>query len=223
RVLWDFTRPHTIIGSILSVVSLHLFALTAPGVSIINLSAFMVALTWSLVCASLVNLFVTGLNQIYDVDIDKINKPYLPIPAGELSLQKYMQVIMKNLRSEIFHSAKVIVLVSLILGIVRSCVLGTLYSMPPFRLKRFPLLAAICIIVVRGTLVNLSFYAHTAAILGTEMLPARSWIASSFFALFGCVIALMKDVPDVSGDREFQVKTLSVRFGSRTVLVFDCI
>ena len=33
--------------------------------------------------------------------------------------------------------------------------LGTAYSLPPFRLKRFPILAAFCILVVRGSLVNL--------------------------------------------------------------------
>lgn len=31
RVVWDFTRPHTIVGSVLSVMSLHLFAAGAPG------------------------------------------------------------------------------------------------------------------------------------------------------------------------------------------------
>ena len=29
------------------------------------------------------NLFIVGINQIYDIDIDQINKPFLPIAAGE--------------------------------------------------------------------------------------------------------------------------------------------
>ncbi|GMN38982.1 hypothetical protein TIFTF001_008222 [Ficus carica] len=32
--------------------------------------------------------YFNGINQIYDVDIDRMNKPYLPIPAGELSLKQ---------------------------------------------------------------------------------------------------------------------------------------
>jgi 4-hydroxybenzoate polyprenyltransferase len=36
------------------------------------------------VCAVLINIYVTGLNQVFDVDIDKINKPYLPIAAGNI-------------------------------------------------------------------------------------------------------------------------------------------
>lgn len=87
RVVWDFTRPHTIVGSILSVISLHLFAATSPGLEVINLTALGISMVWSLVCACFVNLYVTGLNQVYDVEIDRVNKPYLPIPAGDLSVE----------------------------------------------------------------------------------------------------------------------------------------
>ena len=31
------------------------------------------------------NGYIVGINQIFDVDTDKINKPFLPIAAGELS------------------------------------------------------------------------------------------------------------------------------------------
>ena len=36
----------------------------------------------ALLCA---NAFIVGINQIYDVKIDEVNKPYLPIAAGEMS------------------------------------------------------------------------------------------------------------------------------------------
>ena len=45
RVIWDFSRPHTIIGSVLSVLSLHLFAVMAPGAAAVNLSALFVAMS----------------------------------------------------------------------------------------------------------------------------------------------------------------------------------
>jgi homogentisate phytyltransferase/homogentisate geranylgeranyltransferase len=38
--------------------------------------------------------------------------------------------------------------------LVASAALGTVYSVPPFRLKRFPVLAAFCIIAVRGSIVS---------------------------------------------------------------------
>jgi homogentisate solanesyltransferase len=33
------------------------------------------------------NGYIVGINQIYDVDIDMVNKPFLPIAAGEMSLR----------------------------------------------------------------------------------------------------------------------------------------
>eukprot|EP00960_Hanusia_phi_P052021 761195-Hanusia_phi.AAC.3 len=253
RVVWDFTRPHTIIGSILSVVSLHLFALTVPGLNAINLSNVMVALSWSLVSACLPI-------QIYDVDIDRINKPYLPIPSGELSLQTYAlkAVLSVSLKVPQCKNHRIFLLptalfypfdkIPLLAGRIEvawdpvtggSCVLGTLYSMPPFRLKRFPLLAAICIIVVRGTLINLFFYAHTAAVRIYRLLAdlfLQPFVESDVpdvnlvSSLYHCIVFYLhlrlhfifvtnssSASSPVSGDREFQVKTLSVRFGSRKV------
>ncbi len=32
------------------------------------------------------NGYIVGINQIYDEDIDKVNKPFLPIASGQLSL-----------------------------------------------------------------------------------------------------------------------------------------
>lgn len=43
---------------------------------------------------------------------------------------------------------------SLLWVLVGSVILGTSYSLPPLRLKRFPFLAAFCIITVRGALVR---------------------------------------------------------------------
>ena len=31
------------------------------------------------------NAFIVGLNQIYDKEIDEINKPFLPIASGEMT------------------------------------------------------------------------------------------------------------------------------------------
>ncbi len=43
------------------------------------------ALLQALVPALLMNVCIVGLNQLYDVEIDRVNKPYLPLASGELS------------------------------------------------------------------------------------------------------------------------------------------
>jgi homogentisate solanesyltransferase len=39
------------------------------------------------------NAYIVGLNQIYDVDIDKINKPNLPIAANLLSKMNAWKIV----------------------------------------------------------------------------------------------------------------------------------
>ena len=41
--------------------------------------------------------------------------------------------------------------------------------------------------------------------------------ACAFFAVFGIVIALLKDAPDAKGDELFRIRTFTVRLGVRTV------
>lgn len=89
-----------------------------------------------------------------------------------------------------------------------SALLGTAYSLPPLRLKRFPLLASLSIMSVRGALINWGFFAHASATaftgLSVAARAAQPWRCAgpvAFFTLFGAVIALVKDVPDVAGDR----------------------
>ncbi len=75
-VLWRFARPHTIIGTALSVAGLWAISENARGVG--DLAA-------TLLVGLMVNVAIVGVNQITDVEIDRINKPFLPIAAGELS------------------------------------------------------------------------------------------------------------------------------------------
>jgi 4-hydroxybenzoate polyprenyltransferase and related prenyltransferases len=168
-VLWRFTRPHTLIGSALAIPALHILA--APTYQQAFSTAAATSTLFAMIPSLLMNLYITGLNQITDVEIDKINKPQLPIAAGDLSI----------------GSANVIVIMSLILSLAMgmvpstlgsqglnvalwgSGILGTLYSLSPFRLKRFPLLAAFCIVAVRGAVINAGFFAHAmTAAYGVE-------------------------------------------------------
>ena len=226
QVVWRFTRPHTIIGSALAIPSLHLLA--APSVEAAFSTASGISILYAMLPALLMNLYVTGLNQITDVEIDKINKPNLPIAAGILSPRDAKVIVAISL------------VVSLLLGVANpvlgtqglnvalwgSAFLGTIYSVEPLRFKRFPLLAAFCIVAVRGTIINAGFFAHAKAaafgqpsctVLSCLLNDPKCFLSSLFFAVFGVVIALMKDVPDVLGDRTLNIRTLSVRLGQNRI------
>ena len=221
KVLWRFTRPHTLIGSALAIPALH--ALAATSLSSFLSTANLIAIVYAMLPSLLMNLYITGLNQITDVEIDKVNKPNLPIAAGDLAPKTAILVVGAALIASLWIGQAHPVLGSQGLNVALwgSGILGTLYSVEPFRLKRFPLLAAFCIVTVRGTLINASFFAHAkAAAFGSGGSvwhylthdPKCLW-SCVFFGVFGLVIALMKDVPDVEGDELAQVRTFSVRIG----------
>lgn len=221
KVVWDFTRPHTIIGSFLSLTTLFMYAVPS---SLWKSPQFIRSLVIALIPSLLTNLYITGLNQITDVDIDIINKPYLPIPSGKLSKRDATILVVGSLLVSLLFAAKVELPLSM--TILASAILGTVYSLPPFRLKRFPMLAAFCILTVRGSVINLGFLLQAKEVLLGQKL--QSWnlnsllqqfpdsvAISAFFAAFGLIIALMKDTPDVAGDTKNNIPTFSVRLGAK--------
>lgn len=221
--IWDFSRPHTLVGSALSLVSLYMFSSDRSQWLSSN---FFSSLLLALIPSLLMNIYITGLNQITDVDIDRINKPYLPIASGRFSVKTGTIIILSCLTiSLVFASKSDYYLRATLLG---SGLLGTVYSLPPFRLKRFPLLAAICILVVRGSLVNLGFFFSgklrvmkqnvSLSLFEAAKSYPESVMITVFFAIFGVVIALMKDVPDVNGDVVGKISSFSVQFGPRRML-----
>ncbi len=57
----------------------------------------LVVLLQALVPALLMNVCIVGLNQIFDVPIDKINKPYLPLASGEFSMRTGVALVQQRL------------------------------------------------------------------------------------------------------------------------------
>lgn len=173
------------------------------------------------------NLYITGLNQVTDVEIDKINKPDLPIAAGDLSLKAGIITVVVSLVLSLLLgvSNPVLGTEGLNMALWFSGILGTAYSLKPLRLKRFPFLAAFCIVAVRGAVINAGFYAHAkvaafgsvSTVMQCLTSDFRCILSSLYFAVFGVVIALMKDVPDVKGDAISNVRTFSVRLGQKRV------
>ena len=89
---------------------------------------------------------------------------------------------------------------------------GALYSLPPFRLKRFPVAASLCITGVRSLVVNLGVYWHFAGDISPPV-----WALCLFVLPFSFAIAVLKDVPDLEGDRQYSIHTFTVRLGPERV------
>jgi homogentisate phytyltransferase/homogentisate geranylgeranyltransferase len=176
----------------------------------------------SLISALACNVFITGLNQWSDVEVDRINKPWLPIPAGRLSRAGALRIVLVCLVLALVVAA---LLSWSFFGLIALIsFLGWAYSMPPIQLKRHHFGAALVITVVRGILVNLGFYSHYRAMLsvGPGFDPVIGPL-TAFVALFSIGIAWFKDIPDTRGDAEFRFGTLAVRMGRSTALLLGAV
>jgi homogentisate phytyltransferase / homogentisate geranylgeranyltransferase len=215
-VLWRFSRPHTIVGTVVSVAGLFAIALDATGGADAGTAAF--HLFWTLVAGVSVNVFIVGINQITDVDIDRVNKPWLPIAAGDLSLERAWLIVAA--------AGALPVVLALTQGplelaaVLAALAIGTAYSVPPARLKRFPVVASLCVSGVRSAIVNLGVAAHFTSALGDggATIPPGVWALTAFVLPFSLAIAILKDVPDAEGDRAHRILTFTVRHGGRAVL-----
>ncbi|KAK9664645.1 hypothetical protein RND81_14G058100 [Saponaria officinalis] len=212
---WRFLRPHTIRGTALGSCALVVRALIEhPNLIRWSLVLKAVSGLLALICG---NGYIVGINQIYDIGIDKVNKPYLPIAAGDLSVKSaWLLVVM-------FAVAGLSIVATNYGSFITSlyCLglfLGTIYSVPPFRMKRFPVIAFLIIATVRGFLLNFGVYYATRAALGLPFEWSYPVVfITTFVTLFALVIAITKDLPDVEGDRKYQISTLATKLGVKKI------
>jgi 4-hydroxybenzoate polyprenyltransferase len=205
----DFARPFTLIAPALGFVS---GAVTATGAYPRE------AWQWNLVLfpligaamAAVLNIASNGLNQIYDYEIDCINKPKRPLPSGRMSTRTAWIITLVSFvlafalawcvapggRHEVFW-------IVLIAGLIT-----VLYSAPPLRTKRLGIWANITIAVPRGVLLKVSGWAAVKTMVGWE-----PWYIGTIFGLFLLGATTTKDFADMEGDRRGGCRTLPIQFG----------
>ncbi len=210
-----FSRPHTIVGTVVAVLVLHLLATDGLGLPV---GAGLGQAALVLVAAVATNLYIVGLNQVTDVEIDRINKPWLPLAAGTMSLPVG--------RALVAGSAVLAVVVGAVAGpwmlaaAVIGIAVGTAYSLPPLRFKRSHVLAAASITSVRAVVVNLFVFTHFHRVLGGGgPIPSAVWVLTGMVVGLTVAIAWFKDLPDAEGDAAHHIATLVLAMGPRRVLV----
>ncbi|KAM6552704.1 hypothetical protein CsatB_013466 [Cannabis sativa] len=214
---YRFSRPHTVIGTALSIVSVSLLAVE----KLSDFSPlFFAGMLEAVVAALLMNIYIVGLNQLYDIDIDKVNKPYLPLASGEYSIQTGVMIV-ASFAILSFGLGWIVGSWPLFWALFISFILGTAYSIdvPLLRWKRFALVAAMCILAVRAVIVQLAFFLHiqTHVFKRPASFSRPLIFATAFMSFFSVVIALFKDIPDIDGDRIFGIRSFTVRLGQKRV------
>jgi 4-hydroxybenzoate polyprenyltransferase len=209
RALIDFARPFTLIAPALGFASAAATAIGAHPRETWRWG-LLVAPVIGAVMAAVLNIASNGLNQIYDLDIDRINKPKRPLPSGRLSIGEAWAVTIASF-------AVAFVLAWLVAPggrrecfwmVVAAAVITTLYSVPPFRTKRLGIWANVTIAIPRGVLLKVAGWSAVKTAFGVE-----PWFLGTIFGLFLLGATTTKDFADMEGDRRGGCRTLPIQFG----------
>ncbi len=82
----DFARPFTLLPPALGVVSGAVTAWGAHGTREAITSATLLPVLWGALMAAVLNSASNAINQIYDLEIDRVNKAKRPLPSGALTM-----------------------------------------------------------------------------------------------------------------------------------------
>lgn len=162
---------------------------------------------WASLSGGLIAGAANAINDYFDVEIDRINKPYRPIPSGKLSRQEVFIFSMLLFILGILTSSFVNWMVFVIA--LCSSILLFLYSA---YLKRTVLWGNLCVSLVTA----LAFIYGGAAVdrFQAALIPALF----SFLFHFGREI--IKDIQDMTGDAADQAITFPIRYGKKLSLLF---
>ena len=163
----------------------------------------------------LVNAGSNILNQVYDFKIDKINKPYRPIPLKVLKLNEartiaWVVYLITLWRAAAVGSGAFVFLILIIMLIT------IFYSMPPVRLKKRLFISNISIAFARGML---GFVAGWC-IFGNPF-NQTPWLIGMVMTIYLIGAVTTKDFTDIKGDRKYGMRTLPVVFGKRKAIAIS--
>lgn len=196
------------IKAYLQLVRIH----NVVGAAIGDLMGYLVASFWNINLIKLViSIIVVAsvaaggyvINDVFDVEIDKINKPYRPIPSGQVSIR----------------DATVLAYVLFGVGVVLSALLGLLQFV-------LALLVAISLYYYAKSIKRTGFYGNLLVATNTALSIFYGGLAyfqgewlirviiPTFYSFLLTVSReIVKGIEDVKGDSAHGVKTLAVRLG----------
>ena len=210
--LWfEFSRPFTLVAPALGFIS---GSVTAAGA--VPRESWSPALVLypliGMTMAAVLNAASNALNQIYDLEIDRVNKPKRPLPSGRLSLRSAWIFTLTTYAIALAlawlvepggrHECFWIVIVATIITV--------LYSAPPFRTKRLGIWANVTIAIPRGVLLKVAGWSAVKTVVAVE-----PWFIGGIFGLFLLGASTTKDFADMEGDAKGGCRTLPIIYGVR--------
>ncbi|KAI0497741.1 hypothetical protein KFK09_020975 [Dendrobium nobile] len=164
--------------------------------------------------------YTNGINQIFDIEIDKINKPHLPLASGVMDKTTATAIISAS-AIMVFAIVNNVGSSPLLWGSFLGFLISTAYSvnLPFLRWKKHEIGAALSIIIGRGVVLQISTFLHMQTfVFGRQINFSRPLILGTIVvSIFCTVVALFKDVPDIEGDKKFGIRSLAAILGPKKV------
>ena len=229
RAFVDLARPFTLLPPLLGIVSGAVCAFGSvhnPDQGYRFTGTVLATIVLGSLCASFLNAASNVINQIYDLEIDRINKPKRPLCTGEVSIgaawvytwvlyalaivptwwvvvHPYDTFAAKGAAPLAEHQCFFIYL----LGMAATFI----YSAPALgRTKKHWLLANITIAIPRGCLLKVAGWSMVAKIGFTE-----PWFIGCIFMFFLIGAASTKDFSDMKGDAAAGCHTMPIVHGPK--------
>jgi len=210
-LLLEFSRPFTLVAPALGFASGAATAYGAAPRESWHPDLIVYPLI-GLTMAAVLNAASNALNQIYDLDIDRVNKPKRPLPSGRLEMgdawiftwaaYAAAMILAWLVAPADRHECFWIVLAA--------AIITWLYSVPPARTKRLGIWANVTIAVPRGVLLKVAGWSSVKTIMAPE-----PWYIGAIFGLFLLGASTTKDFADMEGDARGGCRTLPIIYGVR--------
>lgn len=223
----QLARPFTLLPPLLGIVSGAICAFGSihnPDPMARATASVILTVILGSLCASFMNAASNAINQIYDLEIDRLNKPERPLVTGALSIREAWgfswifyalaliptwlvvpypyETLQQKLTAPLAeHETFFIYLAGLLFTFI--------YSAPGWgRTKIRGMLANFTIAIPRGILLKVAGWAMVAKLGSVE-----PWFLGGIFGIFLIGAASTKDFADIPGDRAGGCKTLPILYG----------
>ncbi len=205
-------RPFTLIAPFMAVIFGVILQLSAYNQLNIFLNNFIQILFAALALSS-AQAVGQIMNQIEDVEIDKVNgKSYRPIASGEISIESAQIVawifaifsILVGFSINIYYGSFIVIFI----------LAGILYNTEPFRLKKRLWLNTGSLAISRGLLPLPAAW----SIFG-NVADKTPWLLGTVMAIWVLAWQNTKDINDIEGDKKFGIMTPVVYHGLKNLSI----